>query len=238
MREGREGRRLAGREDRSRSAALLPERRVAGKLRRDAMDKKVVMRYNPPMRLGSSSLKSPVIDSSANTEPEGETPYSDDTVRDQAHFRYALRKFLRFSENAARRSGVTPQQHQLMLGVAGFTGRGSATVSELAEFLQERPHSVVGLIERAVQHGLVRRAQDEADRRVVNVSLTAEGKKILAGLMGLHREAASAFRFSGLSWPRLRRGPEGDRGDRRRAQLDLTTKPDVLRENKGNVRIK
>jgi DNA-binding MarR family transcriptional regulator len=178
------------------------------------------------MSLRSSSLKKPVIDSSPENDAESEQPYSEEAMRDQAHFRYALRKFLRFSENAARQCGVTPQQHQLMLGVAGFTGRGSATVSELAEFLQERPHSVVGLIERAAQHGLVQRTQDETDRIVVNVSLTAEGKRILSGLMGLHREAASALRFSGLSWPRLRRAPEGERGERRRAQLDLPAKPE------------
>lgn len=157
-----------------------------------------------------------------------------------ARFRYALRKFLRFSEDAARRCGVTPQQHQLMLGIAGYTGRGSATVSELAEFLQERPHSVVGLIERAVQHGLVRRAQDETDRRVVNVSLTPNGREILSGLTRLHQEETRAFKgFLGLAWPQLRRGPEPVAGDRaRRPQLDLTTKPDALRERKGKVRIK
>lgn len=77
-----------------------------------------------------------------------------------------------------------------MLGVAGFTGRGSATVSELAEFLQERPHSVLGLIERAIQSGLVRRVQDKADRRVVNVMLTARGKNILARLSQLHQQEA------------------------------------------------
>ena len=115
---------------------------------------------------------------------------SEELIQDLAHFRYALRRFLRFSENAARRSGVTPQQHQLMLGVAGFTGRGSATVSELAEFLQERPHSVLGLIERAVQSGLVRRMQDQIDRRVVNVTLTARGKDILAKLSQLHQQEA------------------------------------------------
>ena len=117
-------------------------------------------------------------------------PASEEVIRDLAQFRYALRKFLRFSENAARRSGVTPQQHQLMLGVAGYTGHGSVTVSELAEFLQERPHSVAGLIERAAQHGLVRRAQDKTDRRVVNVSLTANGKMILSRLTRLHEEEA------------------------------------------------
>jgi DNA-binding MarR family transcriptional regulator len=114
----------------------------------------------------------------------------DELIRDLAQFRYALRKFLRFSENAARQFGVTPQHHQLMLGVAGYTGRGSATVSELAEFLQERPHSVLGLIERAAQHGLVRRVQDKTDRRVVNVSLTASGKRILSRLTRLHDEEA------------------------------------------------
>jgi DNA-binding MarR family transcriptional regulator len=93
---------------------------------------------------------------------------------------------------------VTPQQHQLMLGVAGFTGRGSATVSELAEFLQERHHSVVGLVERAVQNGLVRRTQDREDRRVVIVSLTRRGDEILSKLVKLHQEEAQRVqRFLG-----------------------------------------
>jgi DNA-binding MarR family transcriptional regulator len=115
-------------------------------------------------------------------------------VGNLAQFRYALRKFLRFSEDAARRSKVTPQQHQLMLGVEGFTGRGSATVSELAEFLQERHHSVVGLVERAEQGGLVRRRADAADRRVVNVTLTARGKRVLLRLTKMHYEEARRLR--------------------------------------------
>jgi DNA-binding MarR family transcriptional regulator len=118
----------------------------------------------------------------------------EDVIRDLALFRYALRKFVRFSENAARQCGVTPQQHQLMLGVAGFTGHGSATVSELAEFLQERHHSVVGLIERAVQNGLVRRVQGTTDRRFVVVSLTRRGEDVLSKLAKLHQEEAKRMR--------------------------------------------
>jgi DNA-binding MarR family transcriptional regulator len=175
----------------------------------------------------------------AHNAPDTRQSGGEGVVREMARFRYALRKFLRFSEDAARRCGVTPQQHQLMLGIAGYTGRGSATVSELAEFLQERPHSVVGLIERAVQHGLVRRAQDETDRRVVNVSLTSNGREILSDLTRLHQEETGAFKgFLGLVKPQLRHGPEPVRGDRRKPQLDLTTKPEELREKKGNVRIK
>ncbi len=115
-------------------------------------------------------------------------------VRDLARFRYALRKFLRFSEEAARGQGVTPQQHQLMLGVQGFTGRNSATISDLAEFLQERHHSVVGLVERAEQSGLVHREQDAEDRRVVNVSLTRRGREILEELTRLHYDEARRLR--------------------------------------------
>ncbi len=113
---------------------------------------------------------------------------NEDTLRDLAWFRYNLRKFLRFSEKAARQCGVTPQQHQLMLGVAGYTGRGWATLSELAEFLQERHNSVVGLVERAAQRGLICKAQDIEDRRFVTVFLTRSGEKILSKLTLLHRE--------------------------------------------------
>jgi DNA-binding MarR family transcriptional regulator len=110
------------------------------------------------------------------------------TTQNLAQFRYKLRKFLRFSEKAARACGVTPQQHQMMLGVAGFTGRGSATISELAEFLQERHSSVVGLVERAAARGLVRRDRGTTDRRFAVISLTDEGEEILSELSELHAQ--------------------------------------------------
>ena len=112
----------------------------------------------------------------------------EDRFHDVAWFRYTLRKFLRFSEKAARLSGVTPQQHQLMLGVAGYTGEGWATVSELAEFLQEQHNSVVGLVDRATQRGLVRKVQGAEDRRCVVVTLTRKGETILSRLTHLHQE--------------------------------------------------
>lgn len=126
------------------------------------------------------------VDEEASPAPSGLDELQ--IIREQAQFRYGLRRFLRFSEDAARRSGVTPQQHQLMLGVAGFTEGNCATISELAEFLQEKNHSVVGLVERAVQSGLVRRVQDPHDRRVVVVSLTPHGEALLSRLTKLHRE--------------------------------------------------
>ncbi len=115
-------------------------------------------------------------------------------IRGLAQFRYNLRRFLRFSEKAARSCGVTPQQHQLLLGIAGFTEDGAATISELAEFLQERNNSVVGLVERAAEAGLVRRRNSAADRRQVVVTMTARGARILERLSLLHHEELGRVR--------------------------------------------
>jgi DNA-binding MarR family transcriptional regulator len=100
-------------------------------------------------------------------------------MRRLAWFRYRVRCFLRFSEQVARSSGITPQQHQLLLGVAGYTGRGWATISELAEFMQGRHNAVVGLVQRAAERGLVSKVQGEKDRRFVKVHLTRKGFSIL-----------------------------------------------------------
>ncbi|HEU4988996.1 MAG TPA: MarR family transcriptional regulator [Gemmatimonadaceae bacterium] len=116
-----------------------------------------------------------------------------------AQFRYQLRRFLRFSERAARGAGVTPLQHQLLLGVAGFTGRGSATISELSECLQERHNAVVALVHRAEAGGLVRKARSAADRRVVDVVLTPRGRGVLLRLTRLHRQELAAFPHT--AWP-------------------------------------
>ena len=115
-------------------------------------------------------------------------------MRDLAKFRYRVRRFLRFSEQAARAVGVTPQQHQLILGVAGFTGRGWANISELAEFLQERHNAVVELVARALLAGLVRKETVAGDRRVVRVELTPRGRSILMKLSQLHRKELKRLR--------------------------------------------
>ena len=137
-----------------------------------------------------------------------------------ARFRYELRKFLRFSEQAARNAGLTPQQHQLLLGVAGFTGRGWATISELAEFLQERHNAVVGLADRARRRGLVTKELDARDRRLVRVALTPEGRKLLHQLSALHRLELSRLQArAGLAFGlRAERMAKLNKGDRRTAE--------------------
>lgn len=109
-------------------------------------------------------------------------------IRELAQFRYRLRRFLRFSERAARAQGVTPLQHQLLLGTAGFTERGWATISELAEYLQKRHNGVVSLVNRAARAGLVKKSRCADDRRVVRVDLTSRGRRVLVALSELHQQ--------------------------------------------------
>ena len=104
-----------------------------------------------------------------------------------AAFRYALRRFIRFSEQEAHRHGITPQQHQVLLAIKGFPGRDRATVGELAERLQLLHHSVVGLVDRLVSDGLVARSPSVQDRRQVFVELTARGEGILEELSAAHQ---------------------------------------------------
>jgi len=105
-----------------------------------------------------------------------------------ASFRYALRQFLRFSENVVGRVGLTPQQHQALLAIRGFPGREQLTIGELAERLQIKHNSAVGLVDRLVNRHLMVRRPASADRRQVYVSLTPRGARVLERLTAMHRE--------------------------------------------------
>jgi DNA-binding MarR family transcriptional regulator len=108
-------------------------------------------------------------------------------LRALADFRYQIRRFLRFSEAAARDAGLEPQQHQLLLASAAAADDGPLTVGQLAERLQLRTHSVDELITRAESNGLVRRKRSADDRRYVMVEPTAKGRRALDRLADSHR---------------------------------------------------
>ncbi|AXQ27596.1 MarR family transcriptional regulator [Solimonas sp. K1W22B-7] len=104
-----------------------------------------------------------------------------------SEFRYQLRRFLRFSEDAAQAEGITALQYQLMLHVQGNPERDWALVGELAERLQMQQHGTVALVTRCETAGLVRRTRARDDRRQVQVRLTSKGKACLRRLVALHR---------------------------------------------------
>jgi len=125
---------------------------------------------------------------------------TDADYQTQVALRYALRRFMRVSEDNARAAGLTPQQHLLLVAVRGHPSYPSVTIAEIAEHLQIRHHSASLLVDRAVTRmvnqqpaPLVVRVQDAVDRRVHLVSLTRDGEDVLTRITTENRRALAAF---------------------------------------------
>jgi DNA-binding MarR family transcriptional regulator len=117
-----------------------------------------------------------------------------------AEFRYQIRKFIRFSERAARDAGIEPQQHQLLLAVKGMPSDVAPSIGEIASRLQIVHHSAVELVDRLEEQGLVQRRRNPDDRRQVFLSLTQKGERVLRDLSVHHRRelAASGPELAGV----------------------------------------
>lgn len=124
--------------------------------------------------------------------------------------RSGLRRFLHWSEVQVTEAGLTPTQHQLLLAIRGsHVGPDGPTIGEIAERLYRRHNTVVGLVDRAVEAGLVERHVDRDDRRIVRLSLTDAGASRLAALAGLHLEELQRLRSLFEAMPPPPDGGEG-----------------------------
>ncbi len=105
-----------------------------------------------------------------------------------AEFRYQIRRFLHFSEQAVKNAGVHRVQYQLMLAIKGIPDGVRPRIGELARRLEIRHHSAVELVNRLEARGLVRRSRAKDDRREVLLTLTPRGQKLLAELALHHHQ--------------------------------------------------
>ena len=112
---------------------------------------------------------------------------SDDDYASLAQFRLQIRRFLEFSRDAVEDAGLTTQQHQVLLAIRALELDGPVVIRRLAEWLQLKHHSVIGLVDRLQARGLVRREHDADDRRCVRLRLTRPGATLLADLSRAHR---------------------------------------------------
>jgi DNA-binding MarR family transcriptional regulator len=119
--------------------------------------------------------------------------FAETDIRALAEFRYALRRFLHVGEEAATAAGVPPQQHRLLLQIAGAADHASTSVGYLAERLCLRHNSAVELCNRCEQAGLILRKSDPTNRRTVVLKLTAEGNRILRRLSAEHARELNEF---------------------------------------------
>jgi len=105
-----------------------------------------------------------------------------------ASFRHALRGFLRFSEAAAAKEGLTSQHYQAMLILRGWPDGQAVSINDLAQQLLIKHNSAVGLVDRLANEGLVVREASTVDRRKVELRLSSRGREVLARLAAMHRE--------------------------------------------------
>ncbi len=103
-----------------------------------------------------------------------------------ADFRYAIRRFLNFSADAARRAGLEPQQYQLLLALKGLPSTEAPTIGALAARMMIRHHSAVELINRLESHRLIRRSHNPSDHREVFLLLSARGERLVQRIASEH----------------------------------------------------
>ncbi len=115
------------------------------------------------------------------------TKATDADLATLAAFRYALRKFQRFSEEAAASAGLRPQHYLALLAIHGYPDRDLVTVGVLADRMQLRPNSAVGLADRLVSRGLLRRRTSPRDGREVRLILTPRGERTVRQVAGMNR---------------------------------------------------
>jgi DNA-binding MarR family transcriptional regulator len=114
------------------------------------------------------------------------TPIS--RIRALADFRFALRRFVSFSGEAARETALSPHQHQALLALKAAPPEQEVSVGYLASRLCIRHHSAVGLVNRLVARRLVRRVRSTVDRRHVQLEITSHGDAVIHRLSAAHRD--------------------------------------------------
>lgn len=121
-------------------------------------------------------------------------PISSEDYERLSDFRFALRSFLHFSEEAARAAGLTPQQHQALLAIKGSERRGAMHIGALSERLLLKHHSVVELVKRLEAAGHVARQPDPDDGRKVVLVLTRQAEELLSQLSAAHLDELGRLR--------------------------------------------
>ena len=118
------------------------------------------------------------------------TPIRAEEYASLAAFRYALRKFLRFSRDIlASEANITSEQYEAMLALKTFKGRNGMSIIALSDRLQVRHHTAVACVNKLEKSKLITRQSATHDRREVHLKLTPRGTTLITRLASIHRVA-------------------------------------------------
>ena len=87
-----------------------------------------------------------------------------------------VRGFARHDHNHLTQGRITLPQ---LWAMEYLSRQGHAPMNEIARFLAISRPATTGLIERLIGQGLARRESDRRDRRIVRVTITAKGRRIV-----------------------------------------------------------
>ncbi|HZP04418.1 MAG TPA: MarR family winged helix-turn-helix transcriptional regulator [Terracidiphilus sp.] len=121
---------------------------------------------------------------SSSHTPELDVPH----LQRLAEFRYQLRRFLHFSQAAAEQAGLRNQQYQLLQCVGGMPNGVDPTIANVAARMLLKHNSVVELVDRTIEQGLLRRSTDAEDHRRILLRVTPQGERTLASLAEFHTQ--------------------------------------------------
>jgi len=105
-----------------------------------------------------------------------------------ACFRHLLRRFFVFSDQAARKAGLRPEHHQLLLAVKGLPPDSLPTLGALAWQLQLKPSLVDRRVRRLVALRILRRVRHAFDPREDLIQVARKGDALLRNLSFAHRD--------------------------------------------------
>jgi DNA-binding MarR family transcriptional regulator len=152
----------------------------------------------------------PHTTTSGSDAPQARRKPTDADYKRLLELRSGLRRFLRWSEEHAKASGLTPAQHQLLLAIRGHPDDRGPTVGDVAAYLLLRHHSAVGLVDRAEDAGLVVREPDTQNHSAVRLRLTDRGAEQLEALSAQHLdELAHLAPTMHALWEALEHGRDG-----------------------------
>lgn len=104
-----------------------------------------------------------------------------------AEFRYQIRRFVSFSERAARQMGLEPQQHQVLLAIRGLPPPKRPNLPTLAERMCIEVAACETIVGSLIGRGLLRWTANPTDRREQLLTLTPPARALLRKLTVMHR---------------------------------------------------
>ncbi|HEX7693413.1 MAG TPA: MarR family winged helix-turn-helix transcriptional regulator [Sphingomonas sp.] len=125
------------------------------------------------------------MDQGVQEEPDVPEPLVLADYQRLADFRFHVRRFFEFADESTEQAGVAPAQFQAMLAIRAHDGAAPMTITQLAERLLTKVNSTVELVQRLQHAGLVDRARSDADRRRIELKLTAKGEDLVERLTAL-----------------------------------------------------